>query len=480
MMKRMWVCALISIFMVPGMYGCAKKDVVVQSVVVPAPPLDQAPIAVRAAEKREQKVYNFKQHYMEQEGTSAEGASSSSNLTEPKKTVKPRIAVARFGDTKNLAANPFSGNIGDTTIDRATNTIITENRDKEPYVGFTEDIITALVELDKFIVVERKDVTKMLREQGFQASAFAEDVTNKDFGSITGISHVITGTVGIDENNKVAVNLRVYDAFRGTIVTAKRIVAETRWDAVNEAVTRIAEQIVPQEFKLKISSVDGQTVYVNGGPEEGLRNGDKYEVFSVGAPIVDPDTNQVLGRQEERIALIEIGGAQTGYSSGTIIEQTRPIKIGDVVRSYKGIYFDGDTSNEAGFLKATKEGPVDRMAQTDVSAYVPAAQQSALLPGVQQPTNVAGLQPNVMATTAAQDPQAQVTDSLNRITQTANAVNQMVTTMQQQAAGMSTDSVTMTSGVAMDANYAMTSQMNQTTQAVTAAAQNIASLFADD
>lgn len=322
----------------------------------------------------------------------------------------------------------------------------------------------------------------MLREQGFQASAFAEDVTNKDFGSITGISHVITGTVGIDENNKVIVNLRVYDAFRGNIVTAKRISADTRWDAINEAVTRISENIVPQEFVLKISSVNGQSVYINGGPEEGLRGGDKYEVFSVGDAIVDPDTNQILGRQEERIALIKIGGAQTGYSSATVIEQTKPIKIGDVIRSYKGVYFDGDSANEAGFLKSTKQGPIDPMAQVDPSgsAYVPAAQQSALLPGVQANTLVANPQQNLMATTVAQDPQGQVTDSLGRITETANAVNEMVTTMQQQASQMTAQSTSLATSTAIDSAYGMNGQLNQTTQAVTSAVQNIASLFADD
>jgi TolB-like protein len=330
--------------------GCARKPVVFHDMQVPVTVEERTPIAVRAAEARETKVYDFKQHYMKPEEDGDAHSSSVVSKSDPVYTVKPRIAVSRFGDTKNLAANPFSAFIGETAIDRESGTIVTSNWDREAYDGFTADVTTALVKLGTCIVVEREEINKIIREQGLQATALSADLPNKDFGAITGVQYILTGSVTTDEANTVVVNLRVYDVFRGTVIAAERIAAPSKWEAVERAVRYVAERIEPHPFVLKVSSVNGQTVYANGGAQQGVRSG-KFEVFSVGNSIIDPDTNALLAVEEERVALISLAGVQENYSMGTIIEQTKPLKTGDIVRPYKGVYFDGETVNESGFLK---------------------------------------------------------------------------------------------------------------------------------
>jgi len=333
--------------------GCARKPIIYHDMNVPVTVEEKTPIAVRAAEARKKKVYDFKQHYMKQEATGVAGAAGSGVAAPPTQTVKPRIAVSRFGDTKTIATNPFNAFIGETAIDQTSGTVVTTNWDKEAYEGFTADVTTALVKLDSFIVVERQEISKIIREQGFQGTNLSDNLPNKDFGAITGVQYILTGSVRTDEAENVIVNMRIYDAFRGTVIAAERIAAPSKWEAVERAVSIVADKVEPQAFVLKVSTCNGQTVYVNGGTQQGIQSG-KFEVFSVGVPIVDPDTNAVLAVEEEKIGLIDLSGVQPNYAVGTVIEQTKPMKTGDVVRPYRGVYFDGDTMNEAGFLPGKK------------------------------------------------------------------------------------------------------------------------------
>lgn len=351
--KKIFVNVSLMLCCVCMLFGCARKPVLYHDMNVPVTRMDDTkPISVRAAEAREKKVYDFKQHYMKPESTGGSAAGSDAALP-PAHTVKPRIAVSRFGDTKNLAINPFSAFIGQSAIDQQSGTVISTNWDTQAYEGFTADVITALVKLDRFIVVEREEINKIIREQGFQATNLSENLPNKDFGAITGVQYILTGSVHSDEAANVIVNMRIYDVYRGTVISAERIAAPSKWEAIERAVGHVAEKVEPQAFVLKVSTVNGQTVYANGGAQQGIPSG-KYEVFSVGAPIVDPDTNALLSVEEEKIALIDLSGVQSNYSVGTIIEQTRPIKTGDILRPYHGVYFDGDTMDEAGFLPAKK------------------------------------------------------------------------------------------------------------------------------
>jgi len=314
--------------------------VVLERKIVKPEPLVKDPIGARAADAKDKKVYDFKQHHMKPESTGG-GPAPGEGLK-----VKPRVAVSRFGDIKSLSTNPFSAFVGDTVIDRQTNTLIRKNWDKEAYEGFTDDITTALIELDQFIVLERGEINKILREQGFQTTGFTEKLPNKDLGVLTGVQYIVTGTAGETEDGKVAVNLRVYDIYRGTIVGAKRITADNQWHAVQQAVAHISEKIVPEDFVLKVSRVDGPTVYLNGGKNIGVKGGERYEIYSVRNKIVDPDTNEVLGVQQDKVALVLVGGVQEKMATGTVLEQTSPIKAGDIAKPHRGVYFAGKTAKE--------------------------------------------------------------------------------------------------------------------------------------
>jgi hypothetical protein len=56
----------------------------------------------------------------------------------------------------------------------------------------------------------------------------------------------------------------------------------------------------------KIARIDGGTIYLNVGSEAGVKEGDEFTVFRVGAQIKDPDTGEVLGQEEVKVGRVKV------------------------------------------------------------------------------------------------------------------------------------------------------------------------------
>lgn len=77
----------------------------------------------------------------------------------------------------------------------------------------------------------------------------------------------------------------------------------------------IAEIVSPP----KVVSVQGARIIINRG--QGLAaTGQTYDIFSVGEALIDPDTGEQLGSNEERVAAIRITTVQAKLAYGELIE----------------------------------------------------------------------------------------------------------------------------------------------------------------
>jgi curli biogenesis system outer membrane secretion channel CsgG len=59
----------------------------------------------------------------------------------------------------------------------------------------TEMLVTALLKTDRFIVVERESLDKVLKEQGLSMSGVASPQTAVNAGGLLGLSAIVTGAV---------------------------------------------------------------------------------------------------------------------------------------------------------------------------------------------------------------------------------------------------------------------------------------------
>ena len=49
-----------------------------------------------------------------------------------------------------------------------------------------------------------------------------------------------------------------------------------------------------EDYKI-VKIIDSETLVINAGSENGIRRGDKFEVYEIGQEVLDPDTKRSLG-----------------------------------------------------------------------------------------------------------------------------------------------------------------------------------------
>jgi curli biogenesis system outer membrane secretion channel CsgG len=241
--------------------------------------------------------------------------------------------------------------------------------------GAADILTTELVKSDRFIVVERAKLEKLLDEQGLALSGVVDEATAAKTGRILGLNAILTGAIsqfgtkiegqnlGVYRSKKqtaeCVVDIRVIDASTGEILLAESgmgkvdvgseqflgLGSQKGFDetlpgkALRAAVTQLMDGIVGQlesvEWRGKIASIQGDKIYVNAGKETGLQIGDRLRVRGKGEEIVDPDTGiaigESLGREKGMIEVKEYFGADgaiaqivsgSGFSRGDAVQRT--------------------------------------------------------------------------------------------------------------------------------------------------------------
>lgn len=229
------------------------------------------------------------------------------------------------------------------------------------------NIDTAFSESDmlssRFSVIEREKLDLVLKEQGLSTTGALDQQTAAKVGQVLGIKYIITG--GIDKfainttkggfggiggsytKAEAKINLRLIDTTTaervvavsaegdvkkgGGFVKGARLSREDEWGIASEALEKASEEVV-KAFEAhkglkklvaggsmggtegKIIKVEGNRAWLNMGSMSGIQVGDRYDVFSVGEALVDPDTGQVLGVDESQIGSGEVEEVQDRFS----------------------------------------------------------------------------------------------------------------------------------------------------------------------
>ncbi|MDP8248456.1 MAG: CsgG/HfaB family protein [Candidatus Tritonobacter lacicola] len=104
-------------------------------------------------------------------------------------------------------------------------------------------------------------------------------------------------------------------------------------NCIDNATYMLARKFYKLPWKAPVVKVDGPKVFVRGGTREGIREGTRFQVISLGEPVVDPDTGEVLDDGTEsatKKGFIEVIKTMprmsvcTGASGG-------PFDVGDIV-----------------------------------------------------------------------------------------------------------------------------------------------------
>lgn len=268
--------------------------------------------------------------------------------------LKRKVAIARFTN--------------ETTYGRS----FLVDKDQNPIGKQALDILSKkLLDTGKFILLERADLTKINEELSLSNSG--ELKNQADYlilGSITEFGRKAEGKVGVFSRSKTQtafakVTIRLVDVSTGQIVFAEDgsgeafstvgnvmgIGSRADYDstlndkALDVAITnlssRIIENLLERPWRSYVLSYTDGFYLISGGPKQGLRRGDVFEVILAGRKVRNPQTGMEIalpGKTAGQLQVVDFAGegvlnelALTKLNSGELPKSEDPA-------AYSGYY----------------------------------------------------------------------------------------------------------------------------------------------
>ena len=130
-------------------------------------------------------------------------------------------------------------------------------------------------------------------------------------------SKSISSTEAQQTSNEASTDVEITDALIRTVVK----------DSADWAATQVVDVIFP----VKIITKNDKSVTVNRGEGSGMVVDQVWRVFAVGKELIDPDTKEVLGKEEVEIGKVRVTDVLPKFSKASIVED-RGIAEGALLR----------------------------------------------------------------------------------------------------------------------------------------------------
>lgn len=239
--------------------------------------------------------------------------------------------------------------------------------------SFVDMLVTAFVKTSKFTVVERSSLKNIVQEQQFGAYGAVKAETAAKMGKLTGAKYIVVGIISEAGNRKgnglkafgvslakgravFGVDIRLVDTTTGGIIRAETYrkeksafdisgqgasvsldsgdLGELARDVVDEVVRLVTYTIYP----IKVVKVSGDKIYLNYGCGT-MKKGDILEIASLGEVLIDPDTGEKLGDEEEVVGKAKVLKCTPKFSIAKILTKQSnsevPMEKGMIARPYK-------------------------------------------------------------------------------------------------------------------------------------------------
>lgn len=223
-----------------------------------------------------------------------------------------------------------------------------------------EQLLDRLNASRKFQVVARGDLNAIIREQELAESGnvSADDPRAARSGELAGAKYVLVTTLDdfddqtealvlsnlgqTAKKRKVRIGLvaKIYDSTTGNLMESASVQITSREDQMNsvnlktdsdrtdvalvnaarQAASEIVLKIADAVFPVRVLARRDQQVTLNRGAGGGVETGQVWNVFALGDELVDPDTNEMLGREEVLIGKVRVISVRDRLSTAEVIE----------------------------------------------------------------------------------------------------------------------------------------------------------------
>lgn len=189
-------------------------------------------------------------------------------------------------------------------------------------IDLLDKLITGFVNINRFKVIERALLEKILEEQKLGISGVIDASTAAEIGKGIGVDAVVVGSV-TRSSNALSIDARVIDTETAAILTAKDAYsARISLQDISQMVSDLADKI-KNEFPILhgyVINVSGNKVTLDIGRSNGLKRGMKCHVYREGAPIVHPVTGKVIAREIEELCEVQVTEVFDVYANSFVVQ----------------------------------------------------------------------------------------------------------------------------------------------------------------
>ena len=244
--------------------------------------------------------------------------------------------------------------------------------------GVADMLTTSLVKSGKFDVMERKKINALLAEQKLGMSGLTTPESAAKAGKILGVEYIITGSVnefgqknesakafGLTVNNltaRVAMDIRIIQVETSRISISEKgigeefsagvaidnpnllptdiefgskgfdetIIGKATGKAVEDAVKKISSKFDNVPLEGKIIKVLDAKVYINLGKDSGVAIGQIFEITRPGEELIDPDSGESLGSEDEKVGTVKVTEIKDKYCVAEITDGKGSINQNDI------------------------------------------------------------------------------------------------------------------------------------------------------
>lgn len=186
-----------------------------------------------------------------------------------------------------------------------------------------DKLTTALFNQDRFRVIERSQLERILEEQKLGMSGLLDESKAAQLGKGIGVDAIILGSVAEESRGDLSIYARAIDTESAIIVVAEDSYAQSSAaKSVKAAVENLAFKLV-QSIPLVdgiVISVEGDKIMIDKGHTQQLKEGMKCVVYKYGKEIRHPVSKQVLGKEKIIVGEILVTEVADLYSYAQVVK----------------------------------------------------------------------------------------------------------------------------------------------------------------
>lgn len=196
----------------------------------------------------------------------------------------------------------------------------------------TEKMITQLVNLRRFRVIERGAIDEVIKEQNFGMSDVVDEQTAVKVGKIAGADAIVLGSVNVEQGFS-KVSARLIDTETGETIVARDEKSEYSSTATVEGLAEKVAISIYNDLPLVegfIVAVESDLIYLDIGTLAGVRKGSKCVAYKEGDPIRHPATKEILGKRVTKLCELVVIEVQEKLAVSKVVGKSEgEAKIGD-------------------------------------------------------------------------------------------------------------------------------------------------------